>query len=67
VWEWLSQLIATATEKIVMSDRGTIGAATPMQMGQPVAQETTQAQKQYREFVEAGVASRVCQEVNRAR
>jgi hypothetical protein len=50
-----------------MSYRGTIGAATPVQMGQPGAQETTQAQKQYRELVKAGVASRVCQEVNRAR
>jgi hypothetical protein len=66
VREWLSQLIAIATEKIVMSDRGTIGAHLRCKWGSP-AQETTQAQKQYREFVKAGVASRVCQEVNRAR
>ena len=30
-------LIALATEKIVMGDGGTIGAATPVQMGQPGA------------------------------
>jgi membrane-bound serine protease (ClpP class) len=37
-------LIALATEKIVIGNGGTIGAATPVQMGQPGARNDTSAE-----------------------